>query len=195
MKTYTENEILELMELPHNKRLGKDRLINFCQAAGLFIEPIEETLRGKGCAIQYQIIKNEMVLENEEWIPCIYSNEYEVSNLGRVRKQKSKKLVGFKDGKGYLKVSINNRIQQYGVHRLVYFSFHPEDFAYEQTFVIDHINGIKTDNRLQNLRPLSNLENIKMMRQNQDKIQTLTAQLISKYGYEETINLLEKMLS
>ena len=51
MKTYTENEILELMELPHNKRLGKDRLIKFCQAAGLFIEPIKETLQGKGCAI------------------------------------------------------------------------------------------------------------------------------------------------
>lgn len=193
MKTYTENEILELMELPHNKRLGKDRLINFCQAAGLIIEPIEETLQGKGKTIQYKIIKNEMVLENEVWISCIYSNEYEVSNLGRVRKQKSKKLLGFKDGKGYQKVSINSN--QIGIHRLIYFSFHPEDFENECYFTVDHINGIKTDNNINNLRILSNLNNIKAMKDNQDKIQSLTAQLISQYGYEETILKLTRLLN
>lgn len=113
MITYTENEILELMELPHNKRLGKDRLIKLCKAAGLYIEPLEETLQGKGHTIQYKIIQNEMILENEEWIPCIYSSEYEVSNLGRVRRKKNKRLLGFQDGKGYQKVSIdNNSVKQ-----------------------------------------------------------------------------------
>lgn len=129
MTTYTENEILQLMELPHNKRLGKDRLIKFCQSAGLIIEPIPETLCGKGKTIQYQIIANNLILENEQWIPCIYSNEYEVSNLGRIRKTKSKKLLGFSDGKGYQKISIEN--SQIGIHRLVYFSFYPNDFPNE----------------------------------------------------------------
>lgn len=32
------------------------------------------------------------------------------------------------------------------------------------------------------------------MRKNQDKIQSLTAQIISKYGYEETVKQLSKLL-
>ena len=37
---YSENDILKLLNLPHNKRLGKDRLIKFCEGAGLIIKPV-----------------------------------------------------------------------------------------------------------------------------------------------------------
>jgi hypothetical protein len=80
------------------------------------------------------------------------------------------------------------------VHRAVYFSFHPEDFTNEEVITIDHINGIKTDNSLSNLRPLSRLENIHCSDENQTEIKGLIAQLLSKYGYEELTEKLRQLL-
>lgn len=123
MKTYTEKEILQYLNLKQTKRLGKERLLKLCQSAGLIISPIEETLKGNGSVIQYQILKDNYNLPNEQWVKCIYDNNYEVSNLGRVRNIKNKRLLGFKDDKGYLKVMLKQK--SIGIHRLVYFSFNP----------------------------------------------------------------------
>lgn len=193
MKTYTEKEILEYLKIKQNKRLGKDRLLKLCQQAGLIVSPIKESLKGKGSVIQYQIIENNYILPDEKWIECIYDNNYEVSNLGRVRNIKNKRLLGFKDDKGYLKIMIKNS-KPIGIHRLVYFSFNPKSYIYEKYFTIDHIDGRKDNNILTNLRPLSNLENNLQKDQNQTKIKTLIAQLIEKYGYEETVQKIKQLL-
>lgn len=193
MKTYTEKEILEYLKIKQNKRLGKDRLLKLCQQAGLIVSPIKESLKGKGSVIQYQIIENNYILPDEKWIECIYDNNYEVSNLGRVRNIKNKRLLGFKDDKGYLKIMIKNS-KPIGIHRLVYFSFNPKNYIYEKYFTIDHIDGRKDNNILTNLRPLSNLENNLQKDQNQTKIKTLIAQLIEKYGYEETVQKIKQLL-
>lgn len=193
MKTYTEKEILQLMDIHYTKRQGKDRLIALCQAAGLIIKPVADTLKGKGQTIQYQIVQNNFLKPNEVWTDCIYDNDYEVSNQGRVRRKKNKRLLGFDDKKGYVKVALKDK-KTYGVHRLVYFSFNPKDFQYENIFTIDHINGVRTDNSLNNLRPLTNLQNNQQKGKNQDAMKTIVAQLVSKYGYTETINKLNSIL-
>lgn len=193
MKTYTEKEILQYLNLEQTKRLGKDRLLKLCQSAGLIISPVKETLKGRGSIIQYQILEDNYNLPNEKWIECIYDNNYEVSNLGRVRNIKNKRLLGFKDDKGYLKIMLKNQ-RTIGIHRLVFFSFHPEKFLQENLFTIDHIDGKRDNNNLINLRLLSNLENNLQKDQNQTKIKTLIAQLIEKYGYEETIIKIKQLL-
>lgn len=192
-KYYTEKELLNYLNRNTKKRQGKDRLIQMCRQAGLIIEPVKETLQGKGKQILYEILEDNYNIPNEIWIDVYCSQEHEVSNLGRIRQKETKKLMGSKNDMGYITVGFG-QIKNLRAHRVVFFSFHPEYLENESQLVIDHINGKRDDNRLDNLRITTNLENIRTGKINQKNCQTLLAQLLLKFGYEETKNKLLKLL-
>lgn len=128
----------------------------------------------------------------EKWVPCCYSNDYEVSNLGKFRNAQNKKEFkgSLNKSKGYIEVTIHHSTKRY-LHRAVYFSFHPEEN--EQALVIDHINGIKTDNRLENLQATSNLENINLMLAHQHEYIKEFSRLVKKYGYDKALQLVREI--
>jgi hypothetical protein len=61
-------------------------------------------------------------------------------------------IAGSKDGHGYVQIMINGK--RYKAHRLIYLMF-----CGSLPKVIDHINGIRDDNRIENLRPATLEEN------------------------------------
>ena len=115
-----------------------------------------------------------MLNTNEEWkdIPE-YEGLYQASNLGRIkslerfRKGKNDSLVSVKERilkpsinhRGYYQVVLykNSKIKAYRINRLVYEAFNgtiPENMQ------VNHINEIKSDNRLENLNLMTVKENI-----------------------------------
>ena len=89
--------------------------------------------------------------------------DYWVDDEGRVWSNKSgeiKELKGINNNDGYLRVSLckNGKWKWMSIHRLVAMAFLDNPEKYEQ---VNHKNGIKTDNRLENLEWCNNSQNMK----------------------------------
>lgn len=109
-------------------------------------------------------------MEKEIWKTIItedgiYEN-YQVSNLGRLKSLKDshgnyreKILSPGKDRNNYLHVilSRNGKRKNYLVHRIVAMAFIPNIPNYK---CVDHINTIRTDNRVENLRFCTHKQNM-----------------------------------
>ena len=92
-----------------------------------------------------------------------YEGIYQVSNLGNVKSLKWKKEIIMKQGisSRYLAVNLRkeNVSKTYRIHVLVAMAF--LDFKpNKQVLTIDHKNGVRTDNRLENLQIVTQRENI-----------------------------------
>ena len=94
-------------------------------------------------------------LSQEQWRDIDgYEGMYQVSDLGRVRSRKSgewKVLRVIKNSKGYLFVNLykDGNIKHFLVHRLVAQAFIPN--SDESKTQINHINEVKSENRVSNL--------------------------------------------
>lgn len=95
-----------------------------------------------------------------------YEGHYQVSNLGRIktlkkqvgRKGTEKLMTPYMEWNGYSRVALykDKKPKQFIVHRLVAEAFIPNP---EGKPVVDHINGDRTDNRVENLRWCTHSEN------------------------------------
>lgn len=96
----------------------------------------------------------------EEFRPIKDFERYYVSNLGRVLNIRTGRFLTMTDNHGYLVVNIskNGKARNFLVHRLVSQAFIENPNNYD---TVDHINGIKTDNRAENLQWLSQSDNTK----------------------------------
>ena len=95
----------------------------------------------------------------EEWKKIDGYENYSVSSEGRVRNDKTGRILKVTPDKGgYLQVCLskNGKQKTFNVHRLVAETFIPSP---ENKSCVDHINTIRDDNRVENLRWATHKEN------------------------------------
>lgn len=97
-------------------------------------------------------------IEGEEW-RYFRDTVYQVSNKGRIKNTKTGHIsLGKKEDCGYRRFEIrfpDGSKKQFLIHRLVYECFISPDYD-----LINHINGDKTDNRVENLESVTHQENM-----------------------------------
>lgn len=100
----------------------------------------------------------------EEWKDIVgYEGLYQVSNFGRVRSFKWKReyiLKQFSDTKGYLRVALykNKTCKRRFVHLIMMESFFP---VFDKTLQINHKDGCKYNNVLNNLEWVTPSQNVR----------------------------------
>jgi hypothetical protein len=105
--------------------------------------------------------------QNEIWKPIPYfENIYSISTLGRIRRNiaSDKKPIGYmlkinvgKWGYPYVGLYRDHKVHTFIVHRLLMRTFAGQP---PPKYEVNHKNGIKTDNRLENLEYVTRGENI-----------------------------------
>ena len=95
----------------------------------------------------------------EEWRQVVGFDNYEVSNIGNIRSSRGVLRPG-KDTYGYRQINLYKGGNRYTrkVYRLVMDAFNPNVDNKPQ---IDHINRVRSDDRLENLRWVTARENVR----------------------------------
>mgnify|MGYP003651087791 CR=1 FL=1 len=90
-------------------------------------------------------------------------NIYPDGDIFSFRKNKTTLMNPYKTKKGYMVITLckNGKGKKFYVHRLIATTFIPNP---ENKRCVDHINGVRDDNRLENLRWLTHKENLNAFR-------------------------------
>lgn len=101
---------------------------------------------------------------NDELIKYIFKNFSYNHLTGQITRIDRKNSNGSFDKDGYLILKIKRK--QFKAHRLAFLLY----YGYFPKKEIDHINRIRTDNRISNLREVNRIENIKNTARKVNKI-------------------------
>ena len=105
-------------------------------------------------------LPNEFDDINDFWTHPIY-DKWEANREGIVRHVVNKKDIGYLTKSGYICIGVRDQgiMKQYFKHRFIFECFHGK--INDVKLVVDHINNIHTDNRLENLQLITHSQNMK----------------------------------
>ena len=121
-------------------------------------------------------IPNEFDDFNDFWPHPVY-DRYEANRLGVVQHVKHKKDIGRISSNGYIIITDSGISKNYQKHRFIFECFHGK--INDVKLVVDHINNIKTDNRLENLQSITQSQNVKKDHRKSKKLPAIKVRAIN----------------
>ena len=109
---------------------------------------------------QTAVLLQDNLIPGEIWVPLIGFDNYNISNYGRIVNKNTKRIKKTPlDNNGYPHTNLwkDGKGKTFQVHRIEFQSFYPEEDL--EGFVINHIDGDKTNNKLSNLEKTTYAEN------------------------------------
>ena len=164
----------------NSKEGGIKAQIRYAQRRGVEIEKAFK----KGSTYFRILSENNEIQNDENWSVYPKNPRYEVSKTGQVRVVETKQLVGANTSYGYMAVTdtTSNPSQYYKIHRMVMETFNPIENS--DFYVVDHIDGNKHNNNLNNLRWVLQRQNIQFRDENWADISQKVQKLIEIKGYD-----------
>lgn len=92
--------------------------------------------------------------------PCVKNNMYEVSSNGRIRRKDTGVEMSYRNHRGYITtqlMTINGKSREFRTHRIVAYEFVP---GRSTELVINHKDGVKTNNNYHNLEWVTQRQNV-----------------------------------
>ena len=123
-------------------------------------------------------IPNEFDDTNDFWSHPIY-DKWEANREGIVRHVENKKDIGCLKKSGYILITVYDQgiNKGYRKHRFIFECFNGK--INDVKLVVDHINNIKTDNRLENLQLITQSQNLKKVHRKGEKLPPIRVRAIN----------------
>ena len=187
--TYSQQQIIEKYNLvPEEERKNKiiPDFLSFAEKRGILLERYDFCKR----PYYYKIIDDH--ISSYEWVTSKTNSNFEVCKEGYVRHRIKKNIYNCSNVYGYIQIVDTKKNFCYLAHRLIMETFNPIENM--NNMIVDHINGIRSDNRLENLRWATQEENMQFKTEQWTSLKNKISQLIRKIGYDKLNEILDNQL-